>query len=129
MMLQRRCTVGEVRLEVKALIRVFRYGALELEDPDPKSTAEEVKEFWGDVYPELTQAVIEGPEYKDDRAEYTFRRAVGTKGSADDVKGSGNNGNEITDMLQIMEDLARVVATEDPGDDPILPPWQELEPV
>ena len=54
--------MGE-RLEVKALIRVFRYGALELEDPDPKSTAEEVKDFWGDVYPELTQAVIEGPEY------------------------------------------------------------------
>ena len=45
------------------------------------------------------------------------------------MKGNGNNGNEITDMLQIMEDLARIVATEDPGDDPVLPPWQELEPV
>ena len=66
---------------------------------------------------------------KDDRAEYTFRRAVGTKGSTDEVKVNGNNGNEITDMLQIMEDLARVVASEDPGDDPVLPPWQELEPV
>ena len=59
---QRRWTMGETRLEVKPLLRVFRYGALELEDPDPKSTAEEVKDFWGDVYPELTQAVIEGPE-------------------------------------------------------------------
>ena len=78
-----------------------------------------------EVYPELTQAVIEGPEYKDDRAEYTFRRAVGTKGSVEKVKVSGNNGNEITDMLQVMEDLARIVATEDPGDDPVLPPWQE----
>ena len=77
--------MGETKLEVKALVRVFRYGALELEDPDPKSTAEEVKEFWGDVYPELTQAIIEGPDYKEDRAEYTFRRAVGTKGSMDEV--------------------------------------------
>src|SRR5208337_400073 len=119
----RRWTIGETRLEVKPLLRVFRYGALELENPDPKSTAEEVKDFWSDVYPELTQAVIEGPEYKDDRAEYTFRRAVGTKGSADDAKGNGNNGNEITDMLQIMEDLARIVVSEDPGDDPVLPPW------
>ncbi len=63
---------------------------------------------------------------KDDRAEYTFRRAVGTKGSMYEVT---VNGNEITDMLQIMEDLARVVGSEDPGDDPVLPPWQELEPV
>jgi PRTRC genetic system protein C len=120
--------MSEARLEVKALVRVFRYGALELEDPDPKSTAEEVKEFWGDVYPELTQAIIEGPDYKEDRAEYTFRRAVGTKG-ADDVKVNGNNSNEITDMLQIMEDLAHIVVSDDPGDDPVLPPWQELEPV
>jgi PRTRC genetic system protein C len=121
--------MGETGLEVRSLVRVFRYGALELEDPDPKSTAEEVKDFWGDVYPELTQAVIEGPEYKDDRAEYTFRRAVGTKGSTDDVKGNGNNGNEITDMLLIMEDLARIVVSGDPGDDPVFPPWHELEPV
>jgi PRTRC genetic system protein C len=121
--------MSETRLEVRPLVRVFRYGALELEDPDPKSTAEEVKDFWGDVYPELTQAVIEGPEHKDDRAEYTFRRAIGTKGSTDDAKGSGNNGNEIIDMLQLMEDIAHIVASGDPGDDPVLPPWHELEPV
>ncbi len=120
--------MGETKLEVKPLLRVFRYGALELEDPDPKSTAEEVKEFWGDVYPELTQAIIEGPDYKEDRAEYTFRRAVGTKG-ADDAKVNGNNGNEITNMLQIMEDLAHIVVSDDPGDDPVLPPWRELEPI
>jgi hypothetical protein len=32
-------------------------------------------------------------------------------------------------MLQVMEDLARVVVSEDPGDDPLLPPWKELEPI
>ncbi|WP_084219102.1 PRTRC system protein C [Syntrophorhabdus aromaticivorans] len=118
--------MSETRLEVRPLLRVFRYGALELEDPDPTFSAEEVKEFWGDVYPELTQAVIEGPDYKDDRAEYTFRRAVGTKGSTGDVD---SEGTAVTDMLQMMQDLARIVATEDPGDSPILPPWQELEPL
>ena len=56
--------MGETKLEVRPLVRVFRYGALELDDPDPKSTAEEVKDFWGDVYPELTQAVIEGPSIR-----------------------------------------------------------------
>ena len=118
--------MSETRLEVKPLLRVFRYGALELEDPDPKSTAEEVKDFWGDVYPELTQAVIEGPEYKDDRAEYTFRRAVGTKGGTGEVD---DEAAAITDTLMMMEDLARIVGAEDPGDNPVLPPWQELEPV
>lgn len=117
--------MSETRLEVKPLLRVFRYGALELEDPDPKSTAEEVKEFWGDVYPELTQAVIEGPEYKDDRAEYTFRRAVGTKGSGD----ADGQGTAVTDMLQMMKDLAGIIAADDPGDSQVLPPWHELEPI
>lgn len=119
--------MGEARLEVKPVVRVFRYGALELEDPDPKSSAEEVKDFWGDVYPELTQAVIEGPDYKDDRAEYTFRRAVGTKGNAYDA--GPESDNVVTDTLRIMEDLARVIASDDTGDDPVFPPWHELEPV
>ncbi|OPY06079.1 MAG: hypothetical protein A4E61_00092 [Syntrophorhabdus sp. PtaB.Bin184] len=116
--------MSETNLEVKPLIRTFRYGALELEDPDPRSSAEEVKEFWGDVYPELTQAIIEGPDYKEDRAEYTFRRAVGTKGGTDNT-----NSNEIADTLQMMDDLARLIAAEDTGESPILPPWQELEPI
>ncbi|OPY67779.1 MAG: hypothetical protein A4E57_02098 [Syntrophorhabdaceae bacterium PtaU1.Bin034] len=121
--------MGETRLEVRPLVRIFRYGALELEDPDSKLSAEEVKEFWGDVYPELTQAIIEGPEYKDDRAEYTFRRAVGTKGSNDVVKGDEDDGSRIADTLQLMEDLACLVAAGDTGDNPVLPPWQELEPI
>ena len=113
--------MSETTLNVRPLVRVFRYGALELEDPDSHMTADEVKDFWGDVYPELTQAVTEGPEYKDDRAEYTFHRAVGTKGN------EGGN-EEIADTLQLMDDLARVIV-EVPGEDYLLPPWQELEPV
>lgn len=117
--------MSETTLNVRPLVRVFRYGALELEDPDSHMTVDEVKDFWGDVYPELTQAVTEGPEYKDDRAEYTFRRAVGTKGS----RTEGKANDEMADALQLMEDLAHVLALETPGDDPLLLPWQELEPV
>ena len=116
--------MAETTLTIRPLVRIFRYGALELEDPDTTLTTEEVKDFWGDVYPELTQAVIEGPEYKDDRAEYTFRRAVGTKGRAE-----GKANDEMADALRLMEDLAHIVALETPGDDPLLLPWQELEPV
>ena len=35
----------------------------------------------------------------------------------------------MADALQLMEDLARIVALETPGDDSLLLPWQELEPV
>ena len=117
--------MAEMTLNIRPVVRVFRYGALELEDPDTTFTAEEVKDFWGDVYPELTQAVIEGPDYKDDRAEYTFRRAVGTKGG----KPEGKAKEEMADALQLMDDIARIVALETPGDEPVLLPWQELEPV
>ena len=116
--------MAETTLTIRPLVRIFRYGALELEDPDTTLTTEEVKDFWGDVYPELTQAVIEGPDYKDDRAEYTFRRAVGTKGRTE-----GKANEEMDDALQLMEDLARIVALETQGDQPLLLPWQELEPV
>lgn len=61
--------------------RVFNYGSLKLDDPAPTSTPEEVKEFYSGIYPELTQAIIEGPEYKDNTIVYTLRKAVGTKGA------------------------------------------------
>jgi hypothetical protein len=62
-------------------------------------TSDEVKDFWGDVYPELTQAVTEGPEYKDDRAEYTFHRAVGTKGN------EGSRNDEMAEPLHNSKSL------------------------
>lgn len=60
--------------------RKFKYGQLVLEDPDQSMTPEQVKEFYSNAYAELTQSVIEGPEYKEDSIEYNFRKAVGTKG-------------------------------------------------
>jgi len=46
----------------KEAVRIFKYGSLELQDPDPSMTPEQVREFYSSVYPELTQSVIEGPE-------------------------------------------------------------------
>ncbi len=62
--------------------RVFKYDNMVLDDPDPKMTPEEVKEFYAEIYPELTQAGIEGPEQNGEGAavEYEFDKAVGTKG-------------------------------------------------
>lgn len=66
--------------EVTDAKREFKYGQLVLQDPDINMTPDQVKEFYASSYPELTQSVIEGPDYKEDTVEYTFKKAVGTKG-------------------------------------------------
>jgi len=67
--------------EVKNATRNFKYGSLNLEDPGTEMTPEEVRNFYAGVYPELTQSVIEGPEYNDDGSiTYSFSKSVGTKG-------------------------------------------------
>jgi PRTRC genetic system protein C len=65
---------------VVELKRVFEYNSIELKDPDINMTPTEVMSFYSNVYPELTQAVIEGPEVNGDTEKYEFRKAVGTKG-------------------------------------------------
>ncbi|HNQ63115.1 MAG: hypothetical protein BWY15_02320 [Firmicutes bacterium ADurb.Bin193] len=65
---------------MKTLPRSFKYNAITLDDPEPEMSPEDVKEFYSNIYPELVQAEIEGPEVGDEAIEYTFRRAYGTKG-------------------------------------------------
>lgn len=118
-------------LKVSALKRVFVYGALQLDDPDAGMKPEEVKEFWSDVYPELTQAVIEGPEYKEDSIEYTFRKAVGTKG-ADGTETEEDKAAVLADNIKIMKILAGIVAKGESGPNTravIFPPSSSLGPV
>lgn len=68
-------------LKTEPAVREFRHGSLPLKDPDPKQTPDAVKAFYAHIYPELTNAEIEGPEHKGAKIVYTFRKAVGTKGA------------------------------------------------
>lgn len=68
---------------VESMKRIFKYNNLILEDSDPQKNPEEVKEFYTTLYPELTHAVIEGPEYEGKNIVFTFARSVGTKGGSD----------------------------------------------
>lgn len=61
-------------------IRAFTLNGLDLPDPAPTMTPDEVRELYSATYPELTTATIEGPEVRGNRLVYSFRRAVGTKG-------------------------------------------------
>jgi PRTRC genetic system protein C len=69
-------------MEVKQITRKFTFNGIDLKDPGAALTAEQVKEFYTAVYPELTNAEVEGPEHGDGTETYTFLRAVGTKGNS-----------------------------------------------
>jgi PRTRC genetic system protein C len=51
---------------------------LQLADPDPALTPEQVRDAYAAQYPEITTAVIEGPDASGDKLVFT--RAIGTKG-------------------------------------------------
>lgn len=70
-------------IEAKQLERAFRYNSVDLPDPGPTFTIEQVRDMYSGTYPDITTAAIEGPEEKTGKLVYTFRRAVGTKGSDD----------------------------------------------
>ncbi len=68
-------------MTVAALEREFRYnGGLRLPDPNPSLTVGEVINLYAATYPEITTAVIEGPEVMGNKLVYRLIRAIGTKG-------------------------------------------------
>ncbi|MDR0634135.1 MAG: PRTRC system protein C [Azoarcus sp.] len=71
-------------IEVKEIKRVFRYNGIELPDI-PGLTPQAVRDVYSAQYPELISAEVEAGEVAGGVQEYTFRKAVGTKGgTADD---------------------------------------------
>jgi len=65
---------------MKIMPRMFNYNNIVLDDPDPQMSPEEVKSFYENIYPELTQSNISGPQLTEDGLEYKFERVYGTKG-------------------------------------------------
>jgi PRTRC genetic system protein C len=67
-------------IQARVLQRTFSYMGLHLADPDPALTPEQVRDAYAAQYPEITTAVIEGPDASGDKLVYKFTRAIGTKG-------------------------------------------------
>ncbi len=67
-------------MEKITLKRSFSFNGLKLPEPDERMSVEEVKSFYANQYPELTTAAISGPEIIGNSIQYTFSRAIGTKG-------------------------------------------------
>ena len=68
-------------MKIEQAIRVFKYNGMELQDPGAAQPVEEVREFYANLYPELNNAEIEGPEHKAGKIIYEFHKTVGTKGA------------------------------------------------
>lgn len=69
-----------MKVKVEEITREFNYNGVKLVDPLPTSDPDKIKSFYSALYPEITSAVVEGPEYRGNKMVYTFKRSVGTKG-------------------------------------------------
>lgn len=53
---------------------------VELADPNPEMTPQDVIKFYSSEYPELTNATISGPKVEGTKAVYSFKTSAGVKG-------------------------------------------------
>lgn len=67
-------------LSITGIARVFKHGNIELSDPDPNMSPDDVMSFYSNTYPELTTSTVHGPTMTGETAEYVFKTTVGTKG-------------------------------------------------
>jgi len=66
-------------IEIKEIVKRYRYNGIELPAP-PGLTDAEVRDLHSAIYPELVNAEIVAEEPVQGVQEITFRRTVGTKG-------------------------------------------------
>lgn len=97
-------------MKVEQAVREFKFNGMALADPGATMSAEEVKAFYANIYPELNNAEIEGPEHKGAKAIYEFRRAVGTKGT--DMSPTDRRHIVTPGVLRIMKERHRQIAEE-----------------
>lgn len=71
-------------LEVTNLKRNFSFKKngkqVDLPDPNPEFSPEEVMKFYAGTHPELTNGVIEGPKVEGDKAHYNLSTKAGKLG-------------------------------------------------
>jgi PRTRC genetic system protein C len=83
-------------IEVNEIRRVFRYNGITLPDL-PGMSPREIRDLYSAQYPELISAEIEAGEIADGTQEYTFRKAVGTKGR------TGSGGDRLATLKALVE--------------------------
>ena len=67
-------------MKIEAIERVFTYNGVTLADPAAGMSPEAVRDFYSAMFPEITTALVEGPEARGgNKLCYKFARSVGTK--------------------------------------------------
>ena len=67
-------------IDVAQMERCFAFGGRIIPDPNPELTPEAVREFLTFQYPEMSTAIIVGPETAGRYLRYTIQRSIGSKG-------------------------------------------------
>ncbi|EER62160.1 conserved hypothetical protein [Acidovorax delafieldii 2AN] len=67
-------------IAVTPIVRTFTYNGILLPDV-PGLSPREVRDLYSAQYPELVSAEVEAGEVANGRQDFTFRKAVGTKGA------------------------------------------------
>lgn len=83
-------------IEVNEIRRVFRYNGITLPDV-PGMEPRDIRDLYSAQYPELISAEIEAGEIADGAQEFTFRKAVGTKGR------TGSGGDRLAALKALVE--------------------------
>ncbi len=68
------------KIAVQAAERVFEYNGTILPEISPSMKPEQIREHYSTFYPELSNALVEGPEIKGSKMSYRFVTKVGVKG-------------------------------------------------
>jgi PRTRC genetic system protein C len=68
-------------IQEKNLRRVFVYNGMRLGDLAPSKSPQEVMAMYAGSYPELNNAVVEGPTTSGGEMTYKFARSAGAKGN------------------------------------------------
>ena len=67
-------------LTVSKITRKFSYNGVNLPDPNPSLSLNEVLGIFANTHPEIANAALDGPTVKGDTHTYTFIKSVGEKG-------------------------------------------------
>ena len=65
---------------LKPISRKFRFGSVDLPDPDPSIPAESVAEHFLALHPELATASLKGPVMEGESHVYTYHTSLGQLG-------------------------------------------------
>lgn len=66
-------------MQIEVVQRVFNYNGTQLQDICPEGTPEDVLRSYANLFPEITNGIIEGPDSIDGKMVYTITRAIGSK--------------------------------------------------